>query len=162
MHFQLYQESIKVFVYSVKLKLELNILSKLVDLVHGNSARRSMTLDVIDSNAIQGQAREDVRREMSLADPGGLGNWFGSTDEKHQQIDVIDHESGINSNNSNSSSSHHHDHAYQRRSSGVSPNSFGDDTDEISQVVSNQSVPTARTKGRESDMLYADMLRSMK
>ena len=31
LHFQLYQEAVKAFVYSVKLKLEVNILSKLVN-----------------------------------------------------------------------------------------------------------------------------------
>ncbi|RMZ91952.1 hypothetical protein DV736_g812, partial [Chaetothyriales sp. CBS 134916] len=57
-HLQLYQETIKAVVYSVKLKLELNILSKLVDLVDGGkSTLRSMTLTgTIDSDAILGQA----------------------------------------------------------------------------------------------------------
>lgn len=156
MHYQLYQESIKVFVYSVKLKLELNILSKLVDLVNGNASTRSMTLDVIDSNAIQGQARDDVRRELDFADPGGLGRWFGSGDgdagdEKHRPVSYVDYGAGDGGGG-----------RPHRSGSGVSPKSLAGDTDEISQVLSNQSDVTARTKGRESDMMYADMLRSMR
>ncbi|ETN36381.1 uncharacterized protein HMPREF1541_08658 [Cyphellophora europaea CBS 101466] len=161
MHYQLYQESIKVFVYSVKLKLELNILSKLVDLVHGDSSRRAMTLDVIDSNAIQGQARADVHREMNEPEQGRMASWFrGSTggggdgsspngnhrDEKHA-FSSLDHEVDVRN---------------AQRLSGVSPTkSIGGDTDEISQVMSNQSEMTARTKGRESDLPYADFMRSI-
>ncbi|RMZ84140.1 hypothetical protein DV738_g534, partial [Chaetothyriales sp. CBS 135597] len=44
-HLQLYQEIIKAVVYGIKLKLELNILSKLVDLVGGGSNVRTMTGD---------------------------------------------------------------------------------------------------------------------
>ncbi|KIW91459.1 uncharacterized protein Z519_08355 [Cladophialophora bantiana CBS 173.52] len=57
---QLYQESIKAFVYSVKLKLELNILSKLVDLVQRSSIDRSLTLEFIDANSIVGQTQAAV------------------------------------------------------------------------------------------------------
>lgn len=76
-HMQLYQESFKILFYSIKLKLEMNILSKLVDLVHGSSVKnRSMTLEAIDSNAVQGQAQLDVQREMSGR--GSIIKWYGS------------------------------------------------------------------------------------
>jgi hypothetical protein len=144
LHYQLYQETIKVFVYSVKLKLEIHILSKLVDLVGSKySAERSMTLDVIDSNAIEGQAREDVRREMELPKTPSLGTWYGTRNEKDlacadvQDLHLLDDTRPIRAASKSS------------------------ERDEISRVVSNQSSGTARTRGRESDMLYADMLRSI-
>jgi len=65
-HLKLYQEAIKAFVYSVKLKLELNILSKLVDLVNTPSADKSMNLEIIDSNATPGQAHAEIRHELSV------------------------------------------------------------------------------------------------
>jgi hypothetical protein len=174
MHYQLYQESIKVFVYSVKLKLELNILSKLVDLVHGGrTSNRSMTLDVIDDNAIPGQARHDVRREMSFADPGGLTRWYGSAGDAGD--DTKRSSSGSSSNGATMEKLHQvtsidygmmrpigGGDAAHRKISMVSPTSVAGETDEISQVLSTQSDLTSRNKGRESDVMYADMLRSMR
>lgn len=153
LHLQLYQEVIKGFVYSVKLKLEIHILSKLVDLVGDNqhSADRRMTLDVIDSNAIEGQAREEVRREMDLFNnQNSLGSWYGTGDEKNMAMTETRDEHQLNQNAT----------ARRRRSvSGARQSSEVDD--EISQVISNQSESPARIRGRESDLLYADMLRSM-
>ncbi|KAJ9656289.1 hypothetical protein H2198_005064 [Neophaeococcomyces mojaviensis] len=140
LHFQLYQESIKGFVYSVKLKLELNILSKLVDLVDSNAASRSMTLDIIDSNALPGQARADVQREMS--ESGNFGNSF----EHDEKIALRKIDEGLEAGTSRSNSS-------------TQPS---DDNNGITRVFSNQSRCTARTSGRESDIMYADVLRSMK
>lgn len=122
-HYQLYQESIKGFVYSVKLKLELNILSKLVDLVHGNDTTRSMTLDVIDSNTIPGQAQVDVERESKI---------FSMSSSKDQN--VLQYE--------------------DRQPRNV-------DIERMSPLSSHASMNRQRTSGRESDILYADFLRTM-
>lgn len=140
LHYQLYQESIKGFVYSVKLKLELNILSKLVDLVDGTSGNRSMTLDIIDSNAIAGQARADVQRELS--ESGHFGKRFGHDDKS--TLTKIDE--GIEDGPSCSQ---------------TSTRPF-DDNESIVRVFSNQSRHTTRTSGGESDVMYAEILRSIK
>ncbi|RMD40235.1 hypothetical protein DV735_g4897, partial [Chaetothyriales sp. CBS 134920] len=60
-HLQLYQEIIKAVVYGVKLKLELNILSKLVDLVGGSGSNvRTMTGEEnLDSKDIFGGQTDD-------------------------------------------------------------------------------------------------------
>lgn len=159
-HLQLYQESIKGFVYSVKLKLELNILSKLVDIVHGDrTSDRSMNLEVIDSNAVQVREREEVRRELAdlqNMQQHGLGQATGI--EKAAEVH-------INEKTGSSST--------QRSSASPAPappsiaevkeeeeEEEHDDEDELDRVITRQS--TARTRGRESDTLYAEMLRSMK
>lgn len=139
LHFQLYQEAIKTFVYSVKLKLELNILSKLVDLVNDNAARRSMTLDNIDTYAIQGQAQVDVQRELSTSPHPDdcIGH------EKDDQFKIF--EQGYEA------SRRSHD-SPMKPLEGV----------EVTRVLSNQSRWSGRTSGRESNILYADFLRSVK
>ena len=109
---------------------------------------------------------------MHLADPGGLGQWFGGSDSG----DTKGGSSSGGSSNSGMGEKMHQVHSIdygmmtaltggtgaQRRISAVSPKSIGGDTDEISQVLSTQSDMTSRTKGRESDLMYADMLRSMR
>lgn len=139
--YQLYQETLKGFIYAIKLKLELNILSRLVDLVDNKSTRkeRSMTLDVIDSTAINGAPQSDGQQELSW--PGGLNNPF----ERDEKVDLNNVEDGHKSKNSSSGSF----------------TKGPDDGDEISRVLSNRSKTTARTKGRESDVMYADILRAM-
>lgn len=150
-HMQLYQESFKILFYSIKLKLEMNILSKLVDLVHGSSVKnRSMTLEAIDSNAVQGQAQLDVQREMSGR--GSIIKWYGSDSSKtgipHLQNDYGAPESRLSPS-----------------MSGSSPTE-GDDNGEnaITRVLSHDlrhpsSTSNARTSGREVDNLYADFCR---
>ena len=136
-HLQLYQESIKVFVYSVKLKLELNILSKLVDLVEGKSTRRSTTLEEIDSNAIVGQAQADVRQELSLSDVGG----WSKSDEKVAALEQV------------------HDISYGKLEYSSSISVPPVEITGPPPVHSTQSRYSTRT---ESDIEYADFLRSMK
>lgn len=142
LHFQLYQEAIKGFVYSVKLKLEVNILSKLVALVASNKTVRSMTLDIIDSSAIAGQAQKDVQRELNKANP------FSDPIERNEKnvSEKQNIEEGIEPKSRSSGSS------TQQR----------DDGDGITRVFSHNSRMTARTVGRETDMMYADFMQSMK
>ncbi|EXJ71672.1 uncharacterized protein A1O5_05480 [Cladophialophora psammophila CBS 110553] len=137
---QLYQESIKAFVYSVKLKLELNILSKLVDLVQRSAVDRSMTLEIIDTNSIVGQTQAAVRRESWT--PEHVSAWSsaaGKGIEEHIE-DVHNTEPG--------------DTALHSRPP--------DEVDGITRVLSQRSRYTARTASRESDILYAEVLRSLK
>jgi len=145
---QLYQEALKGFFYSVKLKLELNILSKLVDLVHGESTiTRSMTLATIDSKTIPGQAQTAVRDEMQVLGQDPMSSWSRkNSDEKGIMTDT---ESGLND--------HHND--LKRKPSLFRGSHEGD---EITNVLSHQSNYSARYHGRESDILYADFLRSTK
>ena len=62
LHYQLYQETIKLFVYSVKLKLEFNILSKLVDLVNPESNDRETTLEFLEPTFTQEGSGADPYR----------------------------------------------------------------------------------------------------
>jgi hypothetical protein len=122
------------------LKLELNILSKLVNLVHGNATARSMTLEIIDSNAIPGQVQAEVRRELRGPEP--LSRTLESNDKG----------------------------TIQRNEDGrATPPGFGaplgerlDDNDGMTRAISHQARYRARTGGRESDVLYADILRDLK
>lgn len=99
-----------------------------------------MTLDIIDSSAIPGQARAGVQRELS--DSGHFGNPFGRDDKV--ALRKIDESLEIGPSCSNSST---------RRS---------DDNDGITRVFSNRSRCTVRTSGGESNAMYADFLRSIK
>ncbi|KAJ9634425.1 hypothetical protein H2204_006250 [Knufia peltigerae] len=138
-HLQLYQESIKAFVYSVKLKLELNILSKLVDLVNRDSISRSMTLDVINPTTLSGQAQSEIRGEMAE-----LGHFMSSTstDEKGRPT--------------------------HRLSSCTNGRDFGDpftqkptDGEQITTGSSHDSNSTQPTNRKRSDDLYAEALRTL-
>lgn len=178
-HFQLFQEALKVFFYSVKLKLELNILSKLVDLVHGNSnTRSSRTIDIIDSNTIAGQEREMVKREQQSDASSNhrrfsAMTWFGSLHDSKTPMEGIKEESrdgdlkmspttlsplpsvlnGPTAINGRAVST--------KRSS----SSADEDMDEIAPVLSNshESYVSARNRGRrESDLMYAEFLRESK
>ncbi|OAP64710.1 hypothetical protein AYL99_00682 [Fonsecaea erecta] len=137
---QLYQESIKGFVYSVKLKLELNILSKLVDLVQGSPTERSMTLDIIDASSIAGQTQAAVRRESW--GPGQLSAWPSAADK-----DIEEHIEDVH---------------YPKTMNASLHSRPPDDVDDITRVLSQHSRYTARTASRESDILYAEALRSLK
>ncbi|KAK5050752.1 hypothetical protein LTR84_003311 [Exophiala bonariae] len=157
-HMQLYQESFKILFYSIKLKLEMNILSKLVDLVHGSSVKnRSMTLEAIDSNAVQGQAQLDVQRELN----GGRGSiikWYGSDSSNNGAAHVQKDFGNV-------------DPRFSPSMSGSSPVDGDDDGDDtIARVLSHpndlnnslrhpSSTTNARTSGREVDNLYADFCR---
>lgn len=172
-HFQLYQETLKGFVYSVKLKLELNILSKLVDLVHGDTSKRSMTLEVIDSDTIAGQERASIQQEQqdekARMRSASTMSWYGgekgsltAIQEKDYAADlggklrplpaVISRE--VNGSTSGSGSG-----------GGRSSTDDIESMDEISPVWSNSghSYASARTRNRrESDIMYAEMMRGMK
>lgn len=138
-HLQLYQEAIKGFVYSVKLKLELNILSKLVDLVNAPSADRSLNLEIIDSNAIPGQAQAEVRHELSV-----LERFRSSVTTDKIGVSHIEDTGAMNAKYSSSVSG--------------SP----DETDEITHPTSCQSRSRGRMASIESEISYADILRSLK
>ncbi|KAJ9497615.1 hypothetical protein H2202_007039 [Exophiala xenobiotica] len=139
-HLQLYQESIKAFVYSVKLKLELNILSRLVNLVHGDGINRSMTLDMIDPTTLSGHARSEIRAE------------------------VVGHERVVASLASDEKVSGRQLEAGQATSHryGAPLSIPSGDSDQISPVLSRESNWTTRTNRRVSDDLYADALRNLK
>lgn len=154
-HLQLYQESIKAFVYSVKLKLELNVLSKLIDLVSGNARTRSMTLDMIDSNTINGQTIGDVPRMMSIAGP--FDDWLAADGKlSGKQKDISQAESGVASSSSGPSVSK--EKGYE------TDDDNDDDMDRIRRTISQRSpsMALARNSGREADLMYADILSSIK
>lgn len=156
-HLQLYQESVKAFVYSVKLKLELNVLSKLIDLVHGSSRDRSMTLDMIDSNTINGQTVSDVPRHMSA--PGPFDDWLAADVKRSEkQQDMGRHDVQPVTASSSSGPSHSNDKEDD------TDDEKDEDIDRIRRTLSQRSpsVAFARSSGRESDMMYAEMMHSIR
>jgi hypothetical protein len=175
LHYQLYQEALKVFFYSVKLKLELNILSKLVDLVHGgNQQRASMTLDVIDSNTITGQERDLVKAEQTVTSSSNrrfsAKSWFGSlhSDAKGPMEQINEERLSVDEKSQmplsplpavlNGPTSTHGIPTSTKRSS----SSGDDEMDEISPAMADSSIsrPAPRFRShRESDLMYADFLR---
>lgn len=150
-HLQLYQESIKAFVYSVKLKLELNVLSKLVDLV-GNQRQQSMTLNMFETNTIQGRALSDGTRGMS--GPGPLDEWLTSDNKDPEKQKHTNYAIDSVVASSSSQPSDVTDEAEPR-------DEEDDEIDKITRTLSQQSRARVRDSGRESDVLYADFVRSM-
>lgn len=125
--------------YSVKLKLELNILSRLVDLVHGSGSRdRSMTLEPFDSSTITGMAHAKVRREMEP--PKGLGDSWSSTADKTS----VDH------HNNGEVSLHKQSFA----------SGSADESNAITHPLSYASIVRERTRN-DSDIDYGEILRSI-
>ncbi|ETN41148.1 uncharacterized protein HMPREF1541_03083 [Cyphellophora europaea CBS 101466] len=127
-HWRIYQQATKAFIYSVKLKLELNILSKLVDLVQGSKRSGSHDLGEIDTNAIPGQAQNDLYRELSTPSSKGIVNHMENGHAVHPSEDDFD----------------------------------DDDAGAVRTLSENSRAYSARTTGRDSDILYADVLRSIK
>ncbi|KAJ9603431.1 hypothetical protein H2200_012209 [Cladophialophora chaetospira] len=149
LHYQLYQEGLKGFFYSVKLKLELNILSKLVDLVGGagGAQRRTTSLGVIDVDTLPGVTANDLQREVSpMEQPNGWHPSFSKGIMEHITEDRLD-QTKAEESPSNASNAR-------------------DDSDEISaeimRMATQQTSHSSRMRGRESDMWYAEMLRDMK
>lgn len=140
LHYQLYQEGLKGFFYSVKLKLELNILSKLVDLVNGDTTRRATSLGVIEADTVQGQAPSELERDISPA----MDQWRHPSYNKGT-LEHIKEDGHIDQPSSESS-----------------PSQALDDDDDIMRITSQQTFTSSRTRGRESDVWYAEMLRDMK
>ena len=125
-HWRIYQQCTKAFIYSVKLKLELNILSKLVDLVQGSQQSMMNTLDEIDSRALPGQAQKDLYRDFSTPSLKGA-------------VDHIE-DSGTSAPISNTE----------------------DKLDTMRTLSHSPTAYSSRTTGRDSDILYADMLKAIK
>lgn len=122
--------------YSVKLKLELNILSKLVDLVTGRPTDNTTTLDVIDSASVPGQA--DLRRELSGK---SISHDFAGFE------DIMIEKNGTSNE--------------RELSNPMSHSTSSEGSDLIHRATSNASRINSRVSGRESDIMYADILRSM-
>lgn len=150
-HLQLYQEAIKVFVYSVKLKLELSILSKLVDLVHDNRVTHSTTLNTVEDSNIEGQKHS----EMIESAGHRVSTWHGH------------HESGKHATVSGAQTKFEDGRTRKDKSFKSSPESINH-TNDKGDDVSYSHVPlqpfqsSARMSGRESDMMYAEYLTSYK
>ena len=104
-----------------------------------------MTLDAIDSNSFAGQAQSEMRQDMQ--EPEQLnGRSFASNDKAPFQY-----------------STEAHRYAIPPKVDPPSSGSGVDDSDNgVTQVMSHQTRYSARTTGRESDVLYADFLRDMK
>ena len=154
LHYQLYQEGLKGFFYSVKLKLELNILSKLVDLVNGDSARRTTSLGVIEDDPIPGRAVSDLEREISPMD-----HWRKPSYNKGTLEHIPSYSKGTLEHIKEDGQIGQMD----QPSSESSPSqALDDDDDDIMRITSQQTFSSSRTRGRESDMWYAEMLRDMK
>ena len=105
-----------------------------------------MTLEAVDSNAIPGQARADVRRELS----------------SYGQAPQLSPTKSANNDKGTSQHSIEDGHVTPEPAfdaSLVSGGQLDDDSDRVMPVLSHQ---TNRTSGRESDILYAEFMRDMK
>ena len=133
-----------MFVYSVKLKLELSILSKLADLVRGNRAERSGTLNTIEDTTIEGRSAS-VMMEPGL---GRVNNWYGKYGK--------DTESGAGRTSDERVG----------RGKALEPVAHdlnqSDTSDDMSHGGLQPMRSSARTSGRESDLMYAEFLASCK
>jgi hypothetical protein len=115
------------------------ILSKLVGLVQRSSVDRSKTWEIIDATSIAGQAQAAVRRESWT--PENIHDW---------------------SSTANQGTEKHIENVHTTRTIDSSPHSGShDEVDGITRVLSQPSRYTARTASRESDILYAEVLRSL-
>ncbi|KEF62008.1 uncharacterized protein A1O9_03580 [Exophiala aquamarina CBS 119918] len=138
-HLQLYKEVIKGFFYSVKLKLELSILSKLVDLVNAPSADRSMNLEIIDSNVVPRQAHAEMRHELSALE--------------YIRSSATTDEIGV---------SHIEDAAATNAKYSSSMSGSPDETDELTHPTSCDSRNRGRIASLYSEISYANIIRSLK
>ena len=176
LHYQLYQEALKGVFYSIKLKLELNILSKLVDLVSGGNVRnRSNTLEIIDADAITSPQPGTLHRDFSEQDMrdvqqkrqivGELGAWSptGYDEKGRLREDVTERPHGDGGICRFASRE-------EGGESSSSPSKDGDEKDEVGDEImrmaalsQQETYSSSRTRGRrESDIWYAEALREMK
>ena len=122
--------------YSVKLKLELNILSKLVDLVHTDSSHRSVALQSTSANDSRGNEQDASSNPSSTEKRSSNNDNVGceATDREPSRLhDTTALPSGVTSR----------------------------DMDQVHLVPTQQSIAAARTQGRDFDLMYAEMLRSL-
>ncbi|RMZ79051.1 hypothetical protein DV737_g3599, partial [Chaetothyriales sp. CBS 132003] len=132
----IYEQAIKAFVYSVKLKLEFAILGKLIDLAQESQRSLAHALDTID-DCVQRSDSAAAERAQSLA---SSVPWLTHGDKPAMQH--IEHR--------------HSSHVMNR---GMEPPSLETGRTRGSQQGSVGSRD--RLQGRESDVLYADIVRSI-
>lgn len=126
----------------MKLKLELSILSKLADLVRGNRAGRSTTLNTIEEPTINGHGFSDA--EMTDSGDRRSSMWFGS---------------GGNANGKDSVGGAPDP---KRATSFAKDFEHSETSDEASRSGLQPIRTSARTSGRETDLMYAEFLSSCK
>ena len=129
----IYEQCVKGFVYSVKLKLELAILGKLVDLVQQSQRSLSNAMGTVEDCIERTDTSPTRRRTMSLSNP-----WLHYREKLPMQH--IEHRGNGHLYNGNLKA------AQQEAEEKGSPDSVSSDP---------------RQKGRESDILYADIVRSI-
>ena len=150
----IYEQSVKAFVYSVKLKLEFAILGKLVDLVQKSQRTLSNALGTMD-DCVEPTASSPTR-ERTLS-PGSSMPWMRNRDKL--PIQHIEHKE----NGSLGSGDLNGGFGNEDLNGGFGNNDLKPgqhDSDE--KTLSPGSVSSGpRQKGRESDIMYADFMRSM-
>lgn len=152
-HWRIYQQATKAFIYAVKLKLELNILSKLVDLVQGSSsaAQRSsrVILDDIDNAAAQPVVPAQISSKHHFHHPF----------RRHRPSDALPTKRDDDDDDAASGTAGEVQHIEHR------PVTVDGDADALLRspaAALRARTYSTRTTGREEDILYADMLRSIK
>lgn len=138
-----YQEAVKAVAYAVKLKFEMFILTKLVDFVRENQLRRSSIINVVqDSIPVIGQGHVGFPQATLVVQ---TQNPLSPVDS-HESSSVSPTQGGAPGSRWAKAPSSH--------------------LSEDSTIVQSTSVPTVemsqRLKGREDEIMYADIIRSLK
>ncbi len=107
-----------------------------------------MTLDNVDSDAVEGQAQSAMRQEMQAS---SLNQRSWPSNDK-----------GISQTSESETGNGFITQPKFEAPAGGGANDVGVTNPALTQVLSHQSRYSARTTGRESDILYADFMRDCK
>lgn len=123
-----------------------------------------MTLDLVESNTINGQAVSDVPRFMSVAGP--FDEWLAADvkrSEKQKESANANVESAVASSSSGPSDLGPSD-LNDKVHDSDDDDEPDEDMDRIRRTLSHQSTAfrNRRNTGRDSDLMYADILNSIK
>jgi hypothetical protein len=138
MNFHVLQQTVKGFTYSVKLKLELAVLNKLIELSHSRVSPSAFTFgdknDFVDLNKVDW---DTTRYTKTISSIHPNPKWMSDLEKSGiQQVE----------------------NAYSPTESswGNKPSQCTVTADEVEEI---QPVSTTRTKGSATDLLYADAVR---
>lgn len=109
-----------------------------------------MTLDAIDSNALEGKAQAEMRQEQDMQGSTLVQRSWPSNAKGPSQTTEEENGNGFITQPK-----------FESLAAG-GPNGNDVTNPALTQVLSHQSRYSARTSGRESDILYADFMRDCK
>ena len=146
----LYEQSIKAFVYSVKLKLEFAILGKLVDLVQSGQRRLPDAMGTVEDAIERADTSPTRERNSSFAS----FPWFQNREKlpiQHIEHKEVEHEE---------TGQKPHEHQANGHMSNGSVNPGQHQAGDVSMRI-NSGSSGRRPTGCESDVMYADIMRAV-